>query len=553
MGIMSENHESTDVSQHLAGGGAAASRSMIVTRVNLDAIVHNTRVVKDLVGPDVQLRAIVKADGYHHGVGPTAHAMLEGGADALGVATLPEALELRELGIEAPVLAWMWTPDTDLGEVAARKIQIAVTSQAHAEAVRTFVDNSQVAEPVEVYIMVETGMHRNGVEAGEFENVAETLRAEGITVRGLMSHLACADDPDNPETTRQGQRFQEFIDRGRAKGLELKENHLCNSPGTLTRPDLHHEMVRPGVALYGLEPIPGKDHGLRPAMQWEAPVLRVKPITQGEGTSYGLTWQAPEDGYLAVVPMGYADGVSRSWQGHLEVTVNGHRYPQVGRVCMDQFLIFLGSNPHAVQPGDTAVVFGPGDKGEMTATELATATGTINYEIVCSPQGRTAIEYEHCRRTETMEDTQELAAELAAQVRAGDVVILDGPLGAGKTTFTQGFARGLGPNGVTGKVTSPTFVIAREHPTAGGGPNLVHVDAYRLLGEDPSQADPLGELDALDLDTALDDAVVVAEWGGGLVEQLEDRYLLVRFDRESAATQDPDSEARFISWEWVQR
>lgn len=550
---MSDYDESTVALRHPEGGGVTASQSMIVTRVNVDAITHNTRVLKGLVGPEVQLRAIVKANGYHHGLKPVVEAMIAGGADAFGVATLPEALELRDLGVRAPVLAWMWTPDTRLDEVAAHDIQVAVTSLAHAQAVRAFAENHELDHPLEVYIMVETGMHRNGVEAEEFEQVVATLKVSGIDVRGLMSHLACADDPDNPETTRQGERFADFLARGRELGLELRENHLCNSPGTLTRPDLYHQMVRPGVALYGLEPIAGLDHGLRPAMRWQAPVVRVKPIASGEGTSYGLTWQAPADGYLAVVPVGYADGVSRSWQGHLEVTIGGHRYPQVGRVCMDQFLVYLGANEHGVAPGDTAVIFGAGDAGEMTATDLAEATGTINYEIVCSPQGRTVIEYENRRRTETSADTQALAAALAAQVSAGDVVILDGPLGAGKTTFTQGFARGLGSHGVTGKVTSPTFVIAREHPSAGDGPNLVHVDAYRLLGEDPAHADPLGELDALDLDTALEDAVVVAEWGGGLVEQLEDRYLLVRFDRETAVALDPDSEARYISWEWIQR
>ena len=147
----------------------------------------------------------------------------------------------------------------------------------------------------------------------------------------------------------------------------------------------------------------------------------------------------------------------------------------------------------------------------------------------------------------TTEDMRAFGAELGASLAAGDVVILDGPLGAGKTTFTQGLARGLQ---VKGRVTSPTFVIAREHRSTVGGPTLIHLDAYRLLGEG-SSGDPLGELDALDLDTELADAVVVAEWGGGLVEQIAERYLLVQFDRETAVLRDPESEARIISWRWV--
>lgn len=153
------------------------------------------------------------------------------------------------------------------------------------------------------------------------------------------------------------------------------------------------------------------------------------------------------------------------------------------------------------------------------------------------------------QRFDTAADTQAFGEKLGRALEAGDVVILDGPLGAGKTTFTQGLARGMQ---VKGRVTSPTFVIAREHRSQVGGPTLVHVDAYRLFGEDPdAEVDALGALDSLDLDTELDEAVVVAEWGGGLVEQIAAEYLIVRFDRETAVREDPASEARIISWEWV--
>ncbi len=156
---------------------------------------------------------------------------------------------------------------------------------------------------------------------------------------------------------------------------------------------------------------------------------------------------------------------------------------------------------------------------------------------------------EGTRELATAEDTRAFAEDMGRSLQAGDVVILDGPLGAGKTTFTQGLARGLQ---VKGRVTSPTFVIAREHRSTVGGPTLIHLDAYRMLGEG-SSGDPLGELDALDLDTELADAVVVAEWGGGLVEQIAERYLLVQFDRETAVISDPGSEARIISWRWVEQ
>ncbi|ALC05063.1 hypothetical protein CDES_03050 [Corynebacterium deserti GIMN1.010] len=162
---------------------------------------------------------------------------------------------------------------------------------------------------------------------------------------------------------------------------------------------------------------------------------------------------------------------------------------------------------------------------------------------------RTGFPASGTQRFERATDTQQFGEELGKHLEAGDVVILDGPLGAGKTTFTQGIAKGMQ---VKGRVTSPTFVIAREHRSEVGGPGLIHMDAYRLLGEDPDadDADPIGALDSLDLDTDLDSAVVVAEWGGGLVEQIADAYLLVSIDRDSAVAEDPDSEARIFSWEW---
>lgn len=357
---------------------------LLTTRIDLDAIAHNTRLLKEKVG-GARLMAVVKADGYGHGAVEVARTMSAHGADAFGVATLAEGVELREAGIEAPILAWIWSPAQDVAEALALNIELAVPSLEHA---RTLVDADV---PARVCVKVDTGLHRSGVDEADLDEVLTVLRdADHLTVTGLFSHLACADEPDNPETDRQAERFRRAIDRARELGLELPVNHLCNSPAALTRPDLHFDQVRVGVALYGQEPIPGRDHGLRPAMTWSASVSVVKPIAAGEGSSYGLTWRASEPGYLAVVPCGYADGLPRAAQGHLEVGIGGHRYPQVGRVCMDQIVVSLGANPHGVRPGDEAVIFG---EGGMSATELADALGTINYEIICLPAGRTVRTY----------------------------------------------------------------------------------------------------------------------------------------------------------------
>ncbi|MBC3185994.1 alanine racemase [Corynebacterium sp. zg-331] len=371
---------------------------LLTARIDLGAIAYNTRLLAQRVAP-ARLMAVVKADGYNHGAEAVARTTLRHGARELGVATCQEALGLRDRGIEAPITAWLWSPDQDIAEPVRRGIRLAVTSPEHARAlIDAARDVERHAAPYETTVKVETGMHRSGVEPKDWPEVFAALAAcPSLRVTGLMSHLSCADEPKNPATDAQAEQFRRALACARAHGLRVPVNHLCNSPGTLTRPDLHHEMVRVGLALYGLEPVVGRDHGLIAAMTWAARVLLVKPVRAGEGASYGLTWRAPRDGFLALIPAGYADGLPRAAQGHLEVTVGGHRYPQVGRVCMDQFLVWLGENPRGVRPGDEAIIFG---RDAMSATELARRSGTISYEVVCAPRRRT-------RRVYVEEGTQE--------------------------------------------------------------------------------------------------------------------------------------------------
>lgn len=353
--------------------------SLLRTRIDLDAIAHNTRLVKELVGP-ARLMAVVKADGYNHGMIEVAKTMVANGADALGVATIEEAVQLREAGAPTNVLAWIWDAQADLVDALALNIELGVPSLTHAKAL---VD---AGIPARVSVMVETGMHRSGLEEEDWQAAFTMLRdAEHLTVTGLFSHLACADEPDNPKNDEQAAAFHRALETARGLGLEMPVNHLCNSPATLTRPDLYFEQVRPGLILYGLDPLAG-EHGLRPAMSWVGDVVVVKPIKKGESVSYGATWTAERDGYFGIVPCGYADGMPRAIQGKLEVSINGHRYPQVGRVCMDQILVDIGSNPHSVTQSDEAVIFGADG---MSATEVAEALDTINYEVVNLPSGRT--------------------------------------------------------------------------------------------------------------------------------------------------------------------
>lgn len=362
----------------------------LVTRIDLDAIAHNTRRIKEHVGGRT-LMCVIKADAYNHGIDACVPVMEANGADAFGVATFAEAREVAR-HTSKPVLAWLWAP----GEEVPAGIEVGAPSIAH---VRSLIDAAPtLPTPIPVHLVVDTGMNRSGIDEEAWEEAfaiaAEAEAAGTLRVKGIMSHLACADQPEHPFTQEQLETFERATQAARRAGLRPEVTHIANSPGVWTRKDAYLDQVRPGVSLYGSEPVAGQDHGLRPAMSWVARVVAVKPIARGESVSYGLTWQAPEDGYTALIPAGYADGISRSWQGRFGVTIGGQWYPQVGRVCMDQIVVWLGGTASTaaapVRAGDEAVLFGPGG---MSADELATATGTISYEVLCAPKGRTVREY----------------------------------------------------------------------------------------------------------------------------------------------------------------
>lgn len=360
--------------------------SQLRTVIDLDAIAHNTRAMKQHIGAGVQLMAVVKADGYNHGAVEVAQVMSANGADCFGVATVSEALALKDAGIEEPVLAWIWRPGDDITDALAAGVELGVPSLHH---LRALID---AAVPARICLALETGLHRSGLDESAWFEAFSTVRdAAHLTVTGLFTHLACADDPHASVTDQQLAEFRRAVALGRELGLELPVNHAANSPAAITRRDSHFDQVRVGLALYGMNPVPETDTlGLRPAMTWEADVIVVKPISPGQSVSYGHTFTADRHGYTAVIPVGYADGLPRSAQDVLEVTIGGTRYAQIGRVCMDQVVVDLGDNPHAVAPGDTAVLFGPGG---MSVEELAAGLNTINYEVACLPKGRTQREY----------------------------------------------------------------------------------------------------------------------------------------------------------------
>lgn len=363
--------------------------------IDLGAIAHNVTVLREHAG-SAQVMAVVKADGYGHGAAAVAQAAVAAGAAELGVATVSEALTLRAAGITAPVLTWLHRPGTDFAAALEADVEIGVSSLTQLSDVLDAV--RRTGRTAVVTVKADTGMNRNGVRAVDYPALVDGLcRAaaeDAIRVRGLMSHLACADEPDHPANDAQAQRFAELLQIAHAGGLRFEVAHLLNSAGTMTRPDLAYDIVRPGIAVYGLSPIPDRgDMGLIPAMTLKTTVALVHPVRAGEGVSYGHTWIAERDTTVALLPIGYADGVFRRLSGRLDVLIKGRRRPGVGRICMDQFMVDLGPGPVDVDEGDEAVLFGPGADGEPRAQDWADVLGTVHYEVVCSPRGRVTRTY----------------------------------------------------------------------------------------------------------------------------------------------------------------
>ncbi|GAA2569401.1 alanine racemase [Pseudonocardia hydrocarbonoxydans] len=358
--------------------------------IDLDAVRHNIGVLATAAA-DAQVMAVVKADGYGHGAVPVARAALSAGASWLGVCTIEEALELRAAGITAPLLSWLHVPDDDFAAALTADVDLSVASREHLAAVLAAARST--GRPARLHLKIDTGLSRNGAPAAAWADLlddAAKAAADGsCEVVAVWSHLAHADAPHHPTLDRQAARLTTAWQAARDRGLSPLR-HLANSAATLTRPDLHFDIVRPGIAVYGLDPLdrPVDESPLRPAMTLRARVALVKRVPAGEGVSYGHEWTTPAETTLALVPAGYADGVPRrlNRNGRMRVSIGGRSRPVVGRVCMDQFVVDCGPDAD-VRTGDGAVLFGPGDGGGPTAQEWADELDTIHYEIATGVHG----------------------------------------------------------------------------------------------------------------------------------------------------------------------
>jgi len=353
--------------------------------IDLDAIRDNVAALVRRAAP-AQVLAVVKADAYGHGLVDSARAALAGGASWLGVAQLAEALRLREAGITAPLLTWLFAPGTDIGGAIDADIEVTVGSMWSLDAVLAAV--RERGAPARIQVKVDTGLGRGGILTDWPQMVARlaAAQAEGaVEVTGVWSHFAWADAPQHPTVRAQQVRFEEACDELARAGVRPPLRHLANSAATLTNPSAHFDLVRPGLAVYGLSPVPdlgdSAHFGLREAMRVTARLSVVKRAAAGQGVSYGHEYVTDRDTVLGLVPMGYADGIPRAAGGAGPMLVGDRRLTIAGRVCMDQVVLDLGPD-FAGAAGDEVVVLGRAADGEPSAQDWAQAAGTINYEIV---------------------------------------------------------------------------------------------------------------------------------------------------------------------------
>ncbi len=344
-------------------------------RIDLAALRSNLGILRGKVAP-AKVMGVVKADAYGHGALAVARTLEDEGVDWLGTADLGEALALREAGIRTPLLAWLHGAELDAEAAAAHDVDLGVSTIDQLE--------RAAAAGATVHLKVDTGLARNGFPPAEafeaFGRAADHERAGRLRVRGIFSHLSNTS-PDDDDA--QAALFGELVDAAREAGLEPELRHLASTQAALTRPAERLDLVRLGIGLYGLEHSDDADPaamGLRPVMELSAPVAALRRVPAGAGMSYGFIERTDRETTLALVPLGYADGVPRSASGGATVAIRGELFKQVGRIAMDQFLVDVGDAP--VEVGDRVVLWGDPARGAPRAEDWASAAGTIGYEIV---------------------------------------------------------------------------------------------------------------------------------------------------------------------------
>ena len=350
--------------------------------VDLVRISHNVKGIREHLSPDTGLMVVVKANGYGHGAVPVAKAALHSGAQWLGVAIVEEGINLRQAGIEAPILILGVPPIWQASLVVEHHLRVAVCTWDFAEALARAAEKQNTQ--AKIHVKLDTGMGRLGIlpeEAMDFIRRLQTL--PNLEIEGIFSHFATADEPDKNYAQEQFRTFSRILKQLEAEGIDIPIRHMANTAAALTMPETQLSLVRSGIAVYGLSAAADQPRtlNLKPCMELKAAVSYVHRVPAGSGISYGKRFVTSSATNIVTLPVGYADGYSRLFSGKGEVLLKGRRYPIVGNICMDQCMVDVGDL--AVEIGEEAVLLGRQGSEEITADELAEKMGTINYEIVC--------------------------------------------------------------------------------------------------------------------------------------------------------------------------
>jgi alanine racemase len=375
--------------------------------IDLNAYAHNIKELRRKTNPDAMLMAVVKADGYGHGAAEVAREALQNGAQWLGVARINEAVELRKAGLEAPLLILGYTPAEHAELLIEHELTQTVYSHANAEKISS--KAGKLGKKINVHIKVDTGMGRLGLVANALvsdkkiraanpdpqDAIAKISSLAGLDVQGIFTHFATADSADKSYANQQLEIFLELLHQLNRNGLQPAIRHAANSAALMDMPAAHLDMVRPGIATYGLNPsdeINLENLTLKPVMTLRSRIIHLKKVSAGFNVSYGITYQTDKPTTIATVPVGYADGFNRLFSSNGQMLVHGQKVPVIGRVCMDLTMLDLGDVP-GVEIEDEVVIFGRQDNATITADDLASQLNTINYEIVSTILPRVARVY----------------------------------------------------------------------------------------------------------------------------------------------------------------
>jgi alanine racemase len=353
--------------------------------INLDNIAHNVREIRRITSKRAEIMGVVKADAYGHGVMEISRTLLNNGVTRLAVSMLDEAIQLRNNGIDVPILILSYTDPSRADEIISNDVTQTVFSHDLAAALSDAAVKQ--GRKVRIHIKIDTGMTRVGFMPGysAVKNVVEISKLPGIIIEGLFTHFASADETDKSYTYMQFERFMSIVSELNRIGVYIPIKHVANSAAVIEFPEMHLDMVRPGIILYGMYPseeVSRERIHLKPAMTMKANVILVKDVEKGTPISYGRIFTTSRDSKIATIPIGYADGYTRLLNGKARVLINGEFAPVVGKICMDQCMVDVTDMENEVHTGDEVVLSGRQGDREITIEDIAGSIGTINYEVV---------------------------------------------------------------------------------------------------------------------------------------------------------------------------